>query len=94
MGKRATGQLDGTMIAASASVAMLLLCVVGSANASGSQSFYLNTFGSLQQTHARIYPLRTGHRRETSSLRRKYVGALRLRQKPVWKSICSVLVMR
>jgi hypothetical protein len=78
MGKPATRQIDGTMIAASASVATLLLCVEGSANARGSQSFYLNTFASLQQTHAP--PLRTGHRRETSSLRR----TLRLRQKPMW----------
>jgi hypothetical protein len=76
MGKPTTWQLDGTMIAASASVAMLFLCAVGNANARGSQSFYLNTFASLQKTHARVYLLRTGHRRETSSLRRKYVCAL------------------
>jgi hypothetical protein len=73
MDKPTTRQLDGTMIAASVSVAMLFLCTVGNANANGgSQSFYLNTFASLQKTHARIYPVRTGHRGETSSLRQKY----------------------
>jgi hypothetical protein len=90
MSKPATRQLDGTMIAASASVATLLLCMVGGANASGSQSFYLNTFASLQQTHPRIYPLRRAIDEKTSSLRRKYI----LVRKPMWKSICPALVIR
>jgi hypothetical protein len=68
--------LDVTaMIAAGASVAMLLFDAGGTASASGSQSFYLNTFASLQKDHARVYPLKTGHRHGTNSPRRKYMLA-------------------
>jgi hypothetical protein len=47
-----------TMIAACASVAMLLFDAGGTASAKGgSPSFYLNTFASLQKTHSRFAPV-------------------------------------
>jgi hypothetical protein len=76
MSKPTTRLIHGTVFATGASVAILLFDAASSANANaGSQSFYLNTFASLQKTHARVYPLKTGHRSGTNSPRRKHMLA-------------------
>jgi hypothetical protein len=75
MNKPTTHPLHGSVIATGASVAILWFGAAGSASANGgSQSFYLNTFASLQKINARVYPLKISHRHGTNSPRRKYIS--------------------